>query len=235
MKRVLCKAAGVLARLLAAITLLLLGFAAWKLWHWPDVAALAEEDPATTSIFEARRARGEKVEWRYVPYAAISSDLKRAVLVAEDIDFFSHRGFATGEIRTAIEETVREGRRLRGASTITQQLARNLWLSTDRSLLRKLEEAILTTQLERNLDKRRILELYLNVVEFGPGLFGAEAAARHYYGKPASQLDAQEGAALAAGLPHSQWHPGAESRAYRAHRDRVLRRMEKARWIEKEL
>ena len=220
---------------IAVLVAISFAWTAWEVWRWPDVAALANEDPTTTALIESRRDDGEPVEWRMVPYAAISSELKRAVLVAEDIDFFSHHGFATGEIRTAIEDAVKEGRRLRGASTLTQQLAKNLWLSTRRSPVRKLEEAILTTQLERHLTKRRILELYLNVVEFGPGRFGAETASRHYFGKPAAALDASEAAALAAGLPHSQWHPGVESRAYRTHRDRVLRRMEKAKWIENEL
>jgi monofunctional biosynthetic peptidoglycan transglycosylase len=225
-------------RLLLAAAALLAGLAArngWEAWRWPDVAALAQSAPASTALIDAERRRGEPVDWRVVPYGAISNELKRAVLVAEDIDFFSHRGFAGGELRIAIEEAVREGRRLRGASTITQQLAKNLWLSTDRSFLRKVREAMLTAQLERHLSKRRILELYLNVVEFGPGRYGAEAAARHYFGKSAARLDAGESAALAASLPHSQWHPGTDSRAYQTHRDRVLRRMELARWIEKEL
>ena len=220
---------------LLAILVAFLAWISWEIWRWPDVAALAERPPDTTALIEAHRRRGESVEWRVVPYSAISGHLKRAVLVAEDIDFFSHGGFATGEIRTALEEAIRDGKRLRGASTITQQLAKNLWLSTARSPLRKAKEAILTAQLERALSKRRILELYLNVVEFGPGRFGAEAASRHYFGKPAAALDVAEAAALAAGLPHSQWHPGADSRAYRAHRDRVLRRMEKALWLEREI
>jgi hypothetical protein len=169
---------------------------------------------------------------------ALPSDLERAQ--AGRARRGGHRLLLAPRVRdrrapTAIEETVREGRRLRGASTITQQLAKNLWLSADRSVVRKAKEAILTAQLERHLTKRRILELYLNVVEFGPGRFGAEAASRHYFGKSAAQLDTSEAASLAASLPHSQWQPGSDSRAYRTHRDRVLRRMAKARWIEREL
>ena len=154
------------------------------------MAALASRPPATTAFIErwradpARRrdaAIGSSASW--VPYTRISPHLKRAVLVAEDVNFFSHTGFDLGEIRQAIGTAIDEGAVPRGASTITQQLAKNLWLSPSRNPLRKVKEAILTWQLERRLGKTRILELYLNVVEFGPGVWGAEAAARHYFGR----------------------------------------------------
>ena len=136
--------------------------------------------------------------------------------MAEDIGFFDHRGFAVEEIKEAVRGAVEEGKALRGASTITQQLAKNLWLSPSRNPWRKVEEAILTWQLERHLEKRRIFELYLNVVELGPGVYGAEAAARRYFEKPAGALREAEAAELAASLPNpSAWHPGSESRAYR--------------------
>ena len=120
----------------------------------------------------------------------------------------------------------------RGASTLTQQLAKNLWLSPSRNPLRKREEVVLTRQLEKHLDKRRILELYLNVVEFGPGVFGAEAAARHYFGKSARDLTEHEAAQLAGGLSRpSRWHPGSTSQAYARHVERIEGRMQKAEFL----
>ncbi len=169
---------------------MLIGFAVvglyllYRLITWPDVAGLAQATPETTAFIETARLRDVEVHWRWVPYADISDNLKRAVLVAEDMSFFSHNGFDTHELQVALREAVQR-KRVRGASTITQQLAKNLWLSPSRSPLRKIEEAILTRQLEHHLEKRRILELYLNVVEFGPGLYGAEAAAIRYFGRPA--------------------------------------------------
>jgi monofunctional biosynthetic peptidoglycan transglycosylase len=122
----------------------------------------------------------------------------------------------------------------RGASTITQQLAKNLWLSPARNPVRKLKEGILTRQLEARLGKRRILELYLNVAEFGPGVYGAEAASRRYFGKAASELSEDEAAQLAAALPNPRmWHPGASGPAYRRYVDTLKRRMVKAQFLVK--
>ena len=129
-----------------------------------------------------------------------------------------------------------EGELPRGASTITQQLAKNLWLSPSRNPLRKLREGILTWQLERALSKRRILELYLNVVELGPGVYGVEAAARRYFGKPAAALEPMEAAQLAASLPRPRrWHPGVTSPAYQAHVKRVRERMERAQFLQRQV
>jgi monofunctional biosynthetic peptidoglycan transglycosylase len=139
-----------------------------------------------------------------------------------------------GEVQDALERAVEQGRAPRGASTITQQLAKNLWLTPSRNPLRKLRELILTWQLERSLPKRRILELYLNVVEFGPGVYGVEAAARRYFATAAADLGPLEAAQLAATLPNPHaWHPGSPSRAYQAHVARVLHRMERAEWLER--
>ena len=131
-----------------------------------------------------------------MPYGEISSHLKRAVIVAEDARFFTHHGFAGEEIKEAIAGAIERGETPRGASTLTQQLAKNLWLSPTRNPLRKLSEAALTIHLEEHVPKRRLLEIYLNVVEFGIGIYGAEAAARHYFNKPASQLSEREAALL---------------------------------------
>jgi monofunctional biosynthetic peptidoglycan transglycosylase len=216
----------------------LLGWIAYEAWTWPDVAALARGKPATTAFIERHRARERRagrsgqVAWSWVGYGAISPHLKRAVLVAEDIEFFDHHGFAATEVRTALRDAWRERELPRGASTLTQQLAKNLWLSPSRNPARKLKEAVLTRQLERSLAKRRILELYLNVAEFGPGVYGAEAAARRYFGKPASALTEAEAAQLAAGLSRpSRWHPGVTSRGYQRQVASVERRMARATWL----
>ena len=223
--------------ILLGLAALLAGWALWEALTWPDVAALAHRRPTTTAFIERYRDGGwfgkaRPVEWRWVSYDQISPHLKRAVLSAEDMGFFSHHGFERAEMKAAIEDAWEEKRLPRGASTVTQQLAKNLWLSPSRNPLRKLEEAALTRQLEAHLGKRRILYLYLNVVEFGPGVYGAEAAARHYFGKPARALTEREAAQLAASLPFpTAWHPGADNRAYRRHVQTVLRRMSRAGWL----
>lgn len=221
-----------------AVAIAAAGFALFEWVTWPDVAALASESPKSTAFIERYRERqraagkSDKVDWKVVPYARISDELKVAVLVAEDIDFFSHDGFAIAELEKAIAEAWEKGEAPRGASTITQQLAKNLWLSPSRNPWRKVKEALLTRSLERHLEKRRILELYLNVVELGSGIYGAEAAARRYFGTSAAELGADEAAQLAGALPKpSSWHPGATSKVYRSRVARIVRRMEKARWL----
>jgi monofunctional biosynthetic peptidoglycan transglycosylase len=233
-------------RLLRRIWLLVFlsaaGFAAWQVLTWPDVERLAKENPKTTAFVERwterERAAGRSVEMRlrFVPYARISDELKLAVVVGEDIDFFTHEGFATAEIRASLEKAWAEKEIPRGASTITQQLVKNLWLSPSRSPWRKVKEALLTREVEQKLDKRRILELYLNVVELGPGVWGCENAARRYFGKGASELGSREAAMLAAALPRpSAWHPGSRSRGYSRQVDRILARMRGSDWVRGEL
>jgi monofunctional biosynthetic peptidoglycan transglycosylase len=224
--------------LLGATTLL----AAWLWWSLPDVAPLASRFPSTTAYIETwvegERAAGRTphLRWVPVPYARISDTLKRAVLVAEDIGFFSHDGFDTHEIEAALKEAWQEKSLPRGASTLTQQLARNLYLSPARTPWRKLQEALITRRIEARLDKRRILELYLNVVEMGEGIYGAEAASRHWFGHPAALLDESEAAQLAAVLPRPKvWHPGSDTRGYQAAVQRILRRMERAGFLQRHL
>jgi monofunctional biosynthetic peptidoglycan transglycosylase len=196
-----------------------------------DVAALAESDPVTTAFIERNRAKGVNVRWRMVPMDEISVDLKQAVIVAEDIGFFDHDGFDTTEMATAVRDAM-DGKKLRGASTITQQLAKNLWLSPEKTATRKLKEAVLTWRLERHLSKSRILELYLNVVEFAPGVFGVDAAAEEFFGSPASEIDAGQAAQLAAGLSRpSLWNPDSDSAAYWRHVERIRGRMDRAEWL----
>jgi monofunctional biosynthetic peptidoglycan transglycosylase len=205
---------------------------------WPDVAALAQTAPRSSAFMDRHRERQREagqpdgIVWHWVPWEEVSPHLKRAVVSAEDMEFFSHSGFSTSEMRAAIRETLREGKDLRGASTISQQLVKNLWLSPSRNPLRKLKEAVLTRQLEQRLSKRRILELYLNVVEFGPGVYGAEAAAQHYFGRSAASLTELESAQLAAGLPRPRsWHPGIDSPYYRRYVEDILGRMDRATFL----
>ncbi len=221
-------------RLLVVTTLVVVAVATgWLMLTWPDVAALATERPDSTAFIDAARARGDAVDWRWVPYDRISLEAKKAVVAAEDMSFFSHQGFDTHELRIAARDAV-QGKRVRGASTITQQLAKNLWLSPSRSPLRKAREVVLTWQLERHLTKQRILELYLNVAQFGPGIFGVEAAAHTYFDEPADALDLDQAAQLAAGLPRpSTWHPGVERRGYTRAVSRVRERVAKCDWLDR--
>jgi monofunctional biosynthetic peptidoglycan transglycosylase len=223
-----------------AVAVGLAGCVAWEVWQWPDVSALARRNPSSTAFIDRYRAqqraqgRDSRVAWTWAPYGAVSSHLKRAVIVAEDIGFFGHRGFEPAELRNAVERALETYDMPRGASTITQQLAKNLWLSPSRDPVRKGKETILTWQLERALAKRRILELYLNVAEFGPGVYGAEAASRRYFGKSASELSEDEAAQMAAALPNPRvWHPGATGPGYRRYVGTIKRRMAKAEFLAK--
>jgi len=172
----------------------------------PDVRSLATANPSTTAFMQmrAREAAREGREVRrihqWVPSARISDSLKRAVVVTEDAAFWSHEGVDLHEVRVAIEESLERRTAPRGASTITQQLAKNLYLSPSRDPLRKLRELILARRLEAELPKERILEIYLNVIEWGDGIWGAEAAARTYFGIPAASLSRSQSALLAGAI-----------------------------------
>jgi monofunctional biosynthetic peptidoglycan transglycosylase len=225
-----------------AAALFVVGFTVYQLATWPDVAALAKSRPESTAFIDAwrgqRRAAGERdrAAWSWVSWSGIAPDLKRAVVSAEDLEFFFHEGFSGAELKAAIRQAWAEGRAPRGASTITQQLAKNLWLSPSRNPWRKVKEALLTRSLEKHLTKRRILEIYLNVVEFGPGVYGAEAAAQRYFGKSAAGLSEHEAAMLAAGLPRpSSWHPGSTSGSYARYVADIQGRMARAGFLWKYL
>jgi monofunctional biosynthetic peptidoglycan transglycosylase len=173
----------------------------------PDVRPLAKTFPVKTAFMEQRRealARSHvstRLDWRPVPMSRISPALQRAVVAAEDARFWEHDGVDWAAVRTAALENWERGRISHGGSTITQQLAKNLYLSAARTPWRKLREWAIARRLEKELSKRRILELYLNVVEFGPRTYGVEAAARRYFGKPAAGLAPSEAATLAAMIP----------------------------------
>jgi monofunctional biosynthetic peptidoglycan transglycosylase len=172
----------------------------------PDVRPLARTNPTTTAFMEMR-ARESRVArkpirraQRWVPYARISPHLKRAVLVAEDDAFFEHDGIDITQIRKSVEADLTRGRAVRGASTITQQLAKNLYLSPSRNPLRKLTELFIARRLEAELSKARIFEIYLNVIEWGDGIWGADAAARAYFGVSATNLTREQAGLLAASI-----------------------------------
>jgi monofunctional glycosyltransferase len=159
-----------------------------------------------------------------VPYNQISTNLRRAVLVAEDAAFFDHDGIDLKELRASLEANWEEGRFTRGASTITQQLAKNLYLSPSRDPVRKLKELLITRRLEAALTKRRILEIYLNVIEWGDGVFGAEAAARTYFGRQASTLTPDEAALLAGAIINPREHNPARPTARLLRRQQIIAR-----------
>ncbi|HXW68467.1 MAG TPA: monofunctional biosynthetic peptidoglycan transglycosylase [Dissulfurispiraceae bacterium] len=197
-------------------------------FFFPDVAALRKGIIKKTSFMAYRESewqqQGKKIRIRqvWIPLSQISPFLIKAVLIAEDDKFWQHEGFDFGAIEKAAEKDFRAKKFKFGASTISQQLAKNLYLSPSKNPLRKIKEAILTWRMEKKLTKRRILELYLNVAEWGEGIFGVEAASRSYYGKPASELDPEEAARLASALPNPiKYNPRGKSR-YIANRSRII-------------
>jgi monofunctional glycosyltransferase len=193
--------------LLVLIVLPPAGLAVYWWLTFPDVKRLATANPETTALIEARLAEARQKDpdaephrvW--VPLAEIAPALQHAVIISEDASFYFHDGFDWEGIKDAAWHDLAEGKLQRGGSTLTQQLAKNLYLSSHKTLLRKANEALITYALERFLTKKRILELYLNVVEWGKGVYGAEAAARHHFGKHAADLSPEEAALLAAMLP----------------------------------
>jgi monofunctional biosynthetic peptidoglycan transglycosylase len=189
----------------AAVALLHIWFAA-NIWWWRDHPV--GETSFMTYRLDQLREKNPKAQVRYawVPYARISGNLKRAMVAAEDAKFVDHEGFDWDGIQLAMEKNQKKGRVVAGGSTITQQLAKNLFLSPVRSYWRKAEEAVITVMLEAMLPKERILEMYLNVIEWGTGIFGAEAAARHYFGVSAAQLSPAQAARLAAMAPNPRFY-----------------------------
>jgi len=177
-----------------------------RVWWWTD------HNPGTTAFMESSlerlRAKNPDVKLRqtWVAYDRISPNLKRAIVAAEDARFAEHEGFDWEAIEKAMEKNRKKGKVVAGASTISQQLAKNLFLSADRTPWRKGQEALITVMIEQLMDKRRILEIYLNVIEWGDGIFGAEAAARHYFGASAANLGAESSARLAAMVPNPRYY-----------------------------
>ena len=183
-----------------------------------DVDRLAREAPRRTALMRAREAAARRAgrAWRprqvWVPYERISPLLRHAVLTAEDAAFYQHGGLDWNELRAAARRDLEERRVVRGGSTITQQLAKNLYLGDQRTVTRKLTEVFLALRMERALSKRRIFELYLNLIEWGDGVFGAEAAARHYFGVSAADLSPRQAPLLAAVIINPRRYSGARRR-----------------------
>ncbi|MBL8485372.1 MAG: monofunctional biosynthetic peptidoglycan transglycosylase [Rhodocyclaceae bacterium] len=214
----------------AAAGLLLL-FLLYQLWILSHLLWWRSHAPGSTSFMSIRLAElrdknpRASLQYQWVPYARISDNLKRAVVAAEDDGFVDHEGFDWEGIQRALEKNQKRGKVVAGGSTISQQLAKNLFLSPTKSWLRKGQEVLITFMMEWVLDKQRILEIYLNVVEWGNGIFGAEAAARRYYGVSAAQLGAEQAAHLAVMLPNPRKYEKQFGPRLQAHAARIQGRM----------
>jgi monofunctional glycosyltransferase len=213
--------------LLALIVLIAVQF--WFLvhiWYW------ASHNPESTAFMHTRLEilqednPNARLRQQWVPYQRISGHLKRAVVAAEDAKFMTHNGFDWDGIQKAYEKNLREGEIVAGGSTITQQLAKNLFFSGDRAWWRKAQEAVIAVMLETIMSKRRILEIYLNVIEWGDGVFGAEAAARYHYGTTAAALSPEQAARLAAVVPSPRrYGPGSNTDYLQRRTQTILARM----------
>ncbi len=199
----------ILGRALLALAVFVVLYQLWifaHIWWWvdhnPDSSAFMED---RLEVLQEKNPDAE-LRHKWVPYQRISIHLKRAVIAAEDAKFVDHEGFDWEGIQKAYEKNLKKGKIVAGGSTISQQLAKNLFLSTRRTPWRKLEEAAITLMLEHMMSKRRILEIYLNVIEWGNGVFGAEAAARHYYKSSAAGLGPAQAAKLAAMVPNPRYY-----------------------------
>jgi monofunctional biosynthetic peptidoglycan transglycosylase len=205
-----------IGRGIAIAALLGFGYVAYIYLTLPDVRPLAKENPKTTAFMQLRIAEAQEagrkfsIRHQWVPYSRISPLLKRAVIVTEDAAFFDHDGIDVDEIKASLEKNWEEGQFLRGASTITQQLAKNLYLSPSRNPMRKVTELLITRRLEAALTKQRIFEIYLNMIEWGDGIFGCEAASRAYFGKSCANLDIHEAALLARSIINPREHSPAK-------------------------
>lgn len=203
---------------------------------YPNVSDLIEKNPVPTAFMEFRKAewveqnREMQINQKWVRMSQISPNVIKAVLIGEDDKFWNHDGFDVKGMEQALERSLKKGS-VAGGSTISQQLSKNLYLSPSKNPVRKIKEAIITWRIEGTLSKRRILEIYLNVAEWGDGIFGIEAAARHYYHKSASRLSGQEAARLAAVLPNPiKYHPTGNQK-YVKNRARIIYKIMQRRGI----
>jgi monofunctional glycosyltransferase len=222
-----------IGRVVIAVAALGFGYIAYSYLTLPDVRPLARENPKTTAFMELRKAeareqgrRNFSIRHQWVPYGRVSPLLRRAVIVTEDAAFFDHDGIDIEEIKASLEKNWEEGQFLRGGSTITQQLAKNLYLSPSRNPIRKVTELFIARRLEAALTKQRIFEIYLNMIEWGDGIFGCEAAARAYFRKPCASLDMAESALLAGAIINPREHsPGRPTRRLLRRQQIIMRRM----------
>ena len=213
------------------LLLALLGFIALQSWYLLHIAYWRYANPQLTSFMEIRLQEMRESDPRaqiaqtWMPYERISTHVKRAVIAAEDDKFIDHEGFDWEGMQKAIEKNQKKGKVVAGGSTISQQLAKNLFLSPSKTPWRKLQEAAITLMLESILDKQRILEIYLNVVEWGTGIFGIEAAAQRYYKTSAAQLGPAQAAHLAVMLPNPRKYETQFGPRLQAHANRIQNRM----------
>ncbi|WP_029770480.1 monofunctional biosynthetic peptidoglycan transglycosylase [Pseudogulbenkiania sp. MAI-1] len=202
----------------------------YNLWIFGHVVYWRSNNPSTSAFMDEQLARLQEenpdaeLHHKWMPYQRISANLKRAIIAAEDAKFVDHEGFDWDGIESAFEKNVKQGRIVAGGSTISQQLAKNLFLSGRKTPWRKMEEAVITVMLEAVMDKRRIFEIYLNVIEWGNGVFGAEAAARHYYRTGASSLSAAQAARLAAMVPNPRYYDEHRNARGLARKTRIILR-----------
>jgi monofunctional glycosyltransferase len=195
---------------------------------YPDIMTLRKVNPKKTAFMEyrekewAKQGKKKKIVQRWVPLSQISPYVIKAVIIAEDDKFWSHEGFDFEAMQKALEKDLKKGKFKSGGSTISQQLAKNLFLSPAKNPVRKLKEAILTWRIENNLSKKRIIEIYLNVAEWGDGVFGIEAAAQRHFGKPASALSALEASRLATVLPNPRRYDPTGTGRYVEYRSNLI-------------
>ena len=219
-------------RIVGALLLLLL---LYQLWIFAHIAWWVNHNPSTSAFMDQRllmmQSKHPDAELRHqwVPYAKISNNLKRAMIASEDAKFVDHEGFDWAGIQKAYEKNMKKGKIVAGGSTISQQLAKNLFLSTKRTPWRKAEEVLITVMLEQMMTKQRIFEIYLNVIEWGNGVFGAEAAARYYYHVSAAQLSPPQAAKLASMVPNPRYYDlHREARGMLRKTEIILKRMNDA-------
>ena len=215
-------------RIVGGLAALVFAFFAYVFVTLPDVRVLQKTNPPKTAFMQLREqeaARAGKQQRHYqvwVPYSRISQHLKRAVLVAEDDAFWQHEGIDMEQLKISIRNDIEKGQAIRGGSTITQQLAKNLYLSPSRDPIRKLRELIIARRLEAELSKARILEIYLNVIEWGDGIWGAEAAARRYFGSSAASLGPEQAALLAGAIINPRVYSPARPNTRLLRRQRII-------------
>ncbi len=213
------------------VGLVLGGVLLYQAWVYINVLWLINHNPEMTSFMSIRLDEmrqdnptvDPKIQYQWTDYNRISNHLKRALIAAEDAKFLDHDGFDIEGIQYAYEQNIKKGRIVAGGSTISQQLAKNLFLSASKNPLRKLQEAVITIMLENTLSKRRILEIYLNVIEWGNGVFGAQAAAKHYYRANATQITPDQAAKLASMVPNPRFYDSHRNTKGLRHKTAIIR------------
>lgn len=211
----------------------------YQVWIFGQLVWFRSHNPSSTAFMRLRLSElqeenpNAKLQHKWVPYESISTNLKRAVIASEDARFMQHEGFDFAGMEEAYLKDLKHGKIVAGGSSISQQLAKNLFLSASRNPLRKIEEAIITVMMESVLSKRRILELYLNLIEWGNGVFGAEAAAQHYFKVSAAQLSGTQSARLAAMIPNPRFYDKVRSTARLARKTGIIQDRMPSAWIPK--